>query len=198
MKSTLSLSLKMLPFLIGVLSLSGCVSQEAVSKAIGQEYSIVVNYDEALGDLLNAGKYDWTFYQITDKNFPSIESGSKSLRMTFVDMGPYIDIATALNDQASRGLRPATLKELLSFGQAYPDVQTKVALLGLGSHCDLIINKMEWFNWDMMQSMMVRSFETLYPYLAREVLGRTANLMDQESMFNYHNPKLYALFVILG
>jgi hypothetical protein len=195
MTTRFSFTLALLLSLGAYLTLSGCVSQGVLTATANEQYSLEVNYDRTIEDSLKAGKYGWSYYEIVTRNFPSNESGTKTIMVDLVELRANMVMENVIKEQASKGLRPATLKELLAFGEIYPDIQTKLTLLGLGSYCDLIVVRMGVFNWNTMETETTRSLERLYPYLSREMLGRTANLMETGSMSEHHSPGLYGVFV---
>ena len=186
-----------------ILTLSGCISQQVLSSFTDRDYSLNVHYDGTIEDSLKAGKYNWTYFEISAKNFASKESGTKLIQAALVQLNTYTTAQAMVKEQATAGLRPATLKELLAFGETYPEVQTKISVIGLGSFCDLTVETMEMFNMNPMltisknstQMIMVRSVERLYPYLSQNMFGRSAVLMESKTVPKYHNPTLCGLFI---
>ncbi len=175
-------------------SLCGCISPQVPPVALKIEYPITVNYDRTVGDSLSAGHYKWAYHEISARNFSSSESGTKSLQAVLVKLNSYTAVPEIVKEQAKMGLTPATLGELLAFGEAYPDVQSAVSVIALGSYSDLYESYFV-YNRHTMQMMSVRSLERLYPYLSTNIFGRMANMMESELVPTYHNPGLYGLFI---
>jgi hypothetical protein len=96
--------------------------------------------------------------------------------------------------QAAAGFRPATFKELLAFGQAYPEVQRTLPAIALGSSADLLVTIQCFRGGSMMPfTETVQKMETVYPFLGGGLAGRTLNadwLDDPKGYATY-----YACFV---
>ncbi|HET6452428.1 MAG TPA: hypothetical protein VFI08_14010, partial [Spirochaetia bacterium] len=90
------------------------------------------------------------------------------------------------------GYRPATLKELLAFGKANPDLQKDAPIIALGTTAQIpetLFRSGMATNAASMSAGAVRVEEQLYPYLGKEMFGRTVNLAwpgDFESYTNYY------------
>ncbi len=107
-------------------------------------YSITVDYDLTLGEMIRAGGYDSVSDNITPAHFP-IHIPDTHRTYTRVNSRIYQIIQlihyeqqtmrseAVLSDLASRHLRPATLPELLALGVRYPDVQRQCLVVALGS-----------------------------------------------------------------
>jgi hypothetical protein len=85
--------------------------------------------------LLAAGHYDWTSPDLTDAHFPLKRKGTTQVLVEPVDFGlsriiSNCDAQTALKQ---RGINPATIEHLLTFGATYPDEQRKYPIVALGS-----------------------------------------------------------------
>ena len=110
---------------------------EMVAKAanfITATYKQVVNYDLSVKELLKAGKYDWINEDITDKNFPSSENGEKEVEFGMFHFKRGMSSEDAIAEMKKAGYRrPATMKELLSFGKNNPDLQREFPIVALGS-----------------------------------------------------------------
>ena len=112
----------------------GLLLKKAKSAALATFHSIV-NYDRSVALGIQAGNYNWINDYITDKNFPPEkgESGTKEISFELVHLNKVVSSEQALQELESRNLRPATLRELLAFGEKYPDEQRKYSIVALGS-----------------------------------------------------------------
>ena len=95
-------------------------------------YPITVDYSKTLVEMIEAGNYDWINSGITDEHFP-IKRRKKSINIELINYNTGMRSNEVLEDLGKRGLRPATLPELLAFGTAYPDRQRDVPIVALGS-----------------------------------------------------------------
>ena len=109
-------------------------------------FPVTVDYTQTLAQMIAAGNYDSVDSGITDKHFPlpSIPTGlplsTGSGQATKADLKLrlfYINRSINSNDTIAelkqKGLRPATLPELLAFGATYPEEQRKYPIVALGS-----------------------------------------------------------------
>lgn len=96
-------------------------------------YRITVDHTLNLKEAISAGRYDWTNGDINDKNFPDTETGKADADMYLVHFNRLISSDDAISELATRGLRPATLRELLAFGAKYPEKQREFPIIELGS-----------------------------------------------------------------
>lgn len=109
---------------------------------ITNTYKQVVDYDLSIPDLLKAGKYDDTNSNITDENFLSAESGKKEVEFGMYHFGKVMDSSEdVIAEMKKDGYRPATMKELLSFGKKNKNLQKKFPIIALGSVAELGSNR---------------------------------------------------------
>ena len=108
------------------------VAREMV-KGVGDGLRIVVDYSRSLAEMISAGKYDWVNSDITADHFPIKGSGKAELNPEIIHYGKYMSSDDIVRDLDQRGLRPATLAELLAYGEKYPDEQRKYPIVALGS-----------------------------------------------------------------
>lgn len=97
------------------------------------KYTVMVNYDRSIEDRVKDGKYDWANSDITSSHFPSQETGIKEVSIEFIHFRRNMKTDDILGELDKKGLRPATLKELLSLGEQYPDLQREFPIIALGS-----------------------------------------------------------------
>ena len=104
-------------------------------------YRVVVDYERSLAQMITAGKYDYANSDITAQNFPIQGSGpstgsgqaKQEVVVELVHYGRDMETDAVLKDLESKGMRPATLPELLSFGSTNPEKQREFPIIALGS-----------------------------------------------------------------
>jgi len=102
-------------------------------KTEGALYQITVNYGQNLGQMIEAGRYDYVSYDITVTNFPVQEKGTAEVSIKLVHFDRSMRTEEAIVELNEMGLRPATLPELLAFGAKYPQVQCQFPVVALDS-----------------------------------------------------------------
>ncbi len=109
------------------------MSQSTVAQA--DLFTILVNYNRSVVDGVTAGKYDYVCAMITDKNFPptETETGIREIQFTLQNLNQWTLSERALSRMAEDGKRPATLRELLAFGEAHPELHRQFHIVALGS-----------------------------------------------------------------
>ena len=96
-------------------------------------YRVMVDYGRKLKAMIEAGQYDWTNSDITEKHFPIEGSGTVEVDIELVHYGRDMSTNAVLKDLDSRGLRPAKIEELLALGAAKPELQREFPIIALGS-----------------------------------------------------------------
>jgi hypothetical protein len=104
---------------------------QAASKS--EAYSVVVNYQVPVEDAILAGDYQAVNASITAANFPSRRSGIAQMDILLIHFDRRMISEEILQELDKAGLRPVELLELLAFGAAFPEVQRKFVIVGLGS-----------------------------------------------------------------
>jgi hypothetical protein len=96
---------------------------------------IPVNYERSIEDGIAAGRYDSKDGDITEEHFPPSEheAGKKEQVFTLYRSGKDTDFDWVIAQMKKDGQRPATLRELLAFGETNPEVQRGFAIIALGS-----------------------------------------------------------------
>jgi hypothetical protein len=116
-----------------------------IVKQVGDKLVITVNYGKQLKTLIALGSYDWVNEHYegltwgdwkepdgeTPATFPSRRT--VETEVTLVHLDRYAKTSEVLAELDSRGLRPANVAELVSFGIDYPDVQREFPIVELGS-----------------------------------------------------------------
>ena len=96
-------------------------------------FSLTINYTRTIEDGVKAGKYDWANSDITTNHFPSKETGTKEVSIELIHFGQDKTTDEVLSELDKKGLRPATLKELLALGEKHPDLQREFLIVAFGS-----------------------------------------------------------------
>ena len=114
-----------------------------VTKAGGMEnvtkvYTFVVDYSLPLKDAVKTGRYDHAEKNITDEHFPAKkdEQGLKEKSFTLYHFGydtEYTESDWVIAQMNKDGNRPATIRELLAFAKANPDLQRNFPIVALRS-----------------------------------------------------------------
>jgi len=88
----------------------------------------------SLQEAIDAGKYDYANDDITAKHF-EMPDGEIVVDTEIVLFHPDREIESddAIAEMEQFGLRPATLTELLAFGETYPETQREFPIICLGS-----------------------------------------------------------------
>lgn len=97
--------------------------------------TFVVDYDRSLNDSIAAGHYDWVNEKITEENFPveADEQGKKEKTFTLYQVGVDVDFDIVISRMEAEGKRPASVRELLAFGEANPELQRIFPIIALKS-----------------------------------------------------------------
>jgi len=94
---------------------------------------VAVNYDLSVEEAIDAGDYQAVNENITSKNFSWKQSGKRDVEIVLVRFEHRMTSEGVVHELQEEGLRAAQLPELLAFGAAYPEVQRKFSVVGLGS-----------------------------------------------------------------
>lgn len=89
-------------------------------------YSVTVNYDLTVEQLIKAGKYDWVNDDVTSGHFPLNLAGTKKKEIVLlpIDSRMSTEAVLGLINQFSKGkYRRPNIKEGLALGAQYPDLQ---------------------------------------------------------------------------
>ncbi len=96
-------------------------------------FQVIVDYKMTLADMITTGKYDWVNSDITQEHFPVAGKGTIELKAELIHFGKPMSTDNVLKEIDRRGLRQATLPELLAFGAKYPERQREFPVVALGS-----------------------------------------------------------------
>lgn len=132
--------------IIGVFGFIACVfvglfiathhfSSKGDKKSDQEIFTLTVNYDRSISDGIKAGNYNWVNPDITEEHFPAEaeERGTKSQIFTLYHFSRYIESNDAIVEMNRDGYRPATIRELLAFGEANSEPQRRFSIIALSS-----------------------------------------------------------------
>lgn len=100
---------------------------------VNETYPITVNYDLSLAAMVGAGQYNWVHLDITEKNFPVSKKGIQNVTIEVIQFDRAVRSEEVLPQLDRRGLRPATIEELLALGAKYPEMQQRFSIAAFGS-----------------------------------------------------------------
>lgn len=99
-------------------------------------YPLIVDYGRSVEDAVKLGRYGWASGDINTCNFPTKRKEREKtpdVAMELVHFNRVVSTDEALRELDRMGYRPAKLRELLAFGEKYPEVQREFPVVALGS-----------------------------------------------------------------
>lgn len=99
-------------------------------------YPVVVDYGMSIGDMVKAGKYDWSNESINNNTFPVYGQGRVNVNVGLFRFGREGDVfqyEDVLQRFDSLGFRPGNVAELLAIGSTYPELQLKFPIVQMGT-----------------------------------------------------------------
>jgi hypothetical protein len=178
------------------LFLCGCVSTGATKPTPYAKYPITVDYGQSIEDLARDGGYYRVFSELSSRNFPAEALGTKQLSATLVRLRGPSTIDQVVAAEAKDGFRPATIRELLTFGSTYPEMLKHITIVGLGSQQEYSVTIYTRFGMhsDDIDESTVR--ERFFPSIDSDPFG-LAFVLIQEDMIPVFDPSgFYGCFVI--
>ena len=128
---------KGLLLLLCSLSLVACEPSAASAYRQGTAKAVPVDYGMDLGELRHYSQFDIVYLDRYREQFDDLHVGSvreeTAMRLVRFEQAPHLRLSDELKELDRRGLRPATLRELLSFGASYPDAVAAVKIHDDGS-----------------------------------------------------------------
>ncbi|MFA6227949.1 MAG: hypothetical protein WC668_02065 [Patescibacteria group bacterium] len=97
---------------------------------------VIVDCTMSLGDMIDAGKYDWVNSNINANNFPISRKGKKVVSIELWHPNRYFnngDEVIAELKKTKPGYRFTQIEELLALGAVRPDLQRQFPIAALGS-----------------------------------------------------------------
>lgn len=113
--------------------------QEIANLIVGEKnsekniFTVTVDYDQALAQMIKAGNYNWANDDITSDHFPTVGVGQEECKFVLVHLDKPVTTKEALEEIRRRGLLPAKIEHLLAFGAKYPEKQREFLIVELGS-----------------------------------------------------------------
>lgn len=96
-------------------------------------YMVTVNYNKTVNQLVKDGKYDWSNSDISDSHFPLNKKGEEQVEIFIVSIDHRMSDPEVTQFINSLGLQDVNVKEELSLGVQFPDLQRKDPIVGRGS-----------------------------------------------------------------
>ena len=84
-----------------------------------------------VGELVKAGKYDWVHPDINAEHFHIALDKQKEVDVFLIYFRGTKETETIFRDLGEIGLKPAGIRELLVFGEKYPDIQREITVVAL-------------------------------------------------------------------
>ena len=97
-----------------------------------ENWLLNLDYGQSVEEMVKAGRYDYVNDYITGENFP-VESGLAQVEAIMVHPNRFMSSEDVISLLDRKGLRPATMVELLAFGAQHPDAQRRFPIVALGS-----------------------------------------------------------------
>ena len=103
-------------------------------KAVSTIYRVVVDHHKNFAEMVAEGNYDYLNSDINANNFPvDGQLCRKETDIVLVYLNRAANTEQVLAEMDRKGLRPATIAELLSIGAKYPNLQREFPIVALGS-----------------------------------------------------------------
>ena len=116
--------------------LTGCVYM-MYSSSHQRTFTVVVDYNQSLVEMIQAGEYDWVDTEITAEQFPFFPLQSQGYGRQKVEIALFlfnrpISPGWVINEMDEAGYRPVNPAGLLALGAAQPDLQRQFPIAALG------------------------------------------------------------------
>jgi len=106
---------------------------------ITHTFTILVDETKTVEELVVEGNYDWSDSNVTSKNFPRSEEGTKDKKeVALFHFNKTMTSEDVIAEMKKDGYRPATIFELLALGVTQPELQRGFPIIALGSDCTLV------------------------------------------------------------
>jgi len=96
-------------------------------------YSIAVNYDLTVEQMVIAGNYDHVGSCITQANFPIKGEGQQERKVTLFHFNRWIFPKEVIEEMSKLEYQPAEPEDILTLGIQHRDIQRQFPILALGS-----------------------------------------------------------------
>ena len=116
----------------GVWDKIAAVVVEAGKKA-KEAFIFLVDYGRSVADSVKVGHYDYANSDIADEHFPAEEweKGVKEQSFKLYHFGRDMQSDDVVAQMDKDGFRPASVRELLAFGEKNPDLQRQLPIIAL-------------------------------------------------------------------
>jgi hypothetical protein len=135
-----------------------------------EPFTISVNYDLSLEEMIRAGKYNRIDTSIKEKVAPLKKTGTIETELNLIRFGSNMSNAKIFKMFEKYNLRPANIHELLAFGAKYPNKQKirPIVAIGLIWHISLgniILTSSGRFQ--ILSTLISTKFVTKWPYYVK-------------------------------
>jgi len=119
--------------------------QKALTEALcpPETFTAVVDYSLSLAAMIKLGKYTWINSNVTPERFPLTGEGKWEVEYEIIHLN--LDRCARSEDAVTeikrRGMEPAKIEDLLTFGAKHPELQRNFSLVALGSVADFDGNR---------------------------------------------------------
>jgi hypothetical protein len=96
-------------------------------------YTVFVDYEMSVEELVRLGHYDWVNNNITSAHFPVQRRGKAKVAVELINFDRSIGFEETLSEMDKMDYRSAEIRELLTFGAKYQDVQREFPIIAFGS-----------------------------------------------------------------
>lgn len=143
-----------------VLGLVALEPRAVANAATYPSYTVPVDYNLSLPDMITAGHYDDVNDNITPERFPIQGSGKRQVTIALVHPGKEVESQPLIDEMDALGYRPATNAELLALGARYPELQREIPVIALGSLAEVRAHRRVMYldNWDGKRKLNLHWF----------------------------------------
>jgi hypothetical protein len=106
---------------------------QMVVGVVCQTFKVMIDYSRDLSQMVAAGNYNWANSDITADHFPVNGVGRQEREVTLFHFNHDISSDDVIKEMGSAGYRPATIEELLAFGELHPELQRQFPIIAIGS-----------------------------------------------------------------
>lgn len=103
---------------------------------------IVIDYGQALEQMITAGRYDWTNSDITAEHFPIKGNGTITLETRLFHFNRRVSSEEAVrlivSADPTNPWQAARIEHELAYGATYPEEQRQFPIVALGSSCQIL------------------------------------------------------------
>jgi len=96
-------------------------------------YSVTVNYDLTVEQMVIAGNYDSVSTSITQEHFPIQGEGRQEKEVTLFHFNRWIFSEEVIREMSKLGYQPAEPEDIFAFGIQHRDIQRQFPIVALGS-----------------------------------------------------------------